>query len=183
MNRAPLLLLQPLYFFVATTIQAGQPEAETLTLQNSLPAQTTNQSEVLRDIHGPLPTSEYPPYLIEAAIFLLLLLLLALFLYFLQKKKKTTTTADPRLGEGPARAGRGTAADAERPKSVVHESSRSNPATLYRDAFCHPLNPADNSRILCRPADLRSPIPCSVPRGTASLPGTGRFSQIRASDD
>lgn len=43
---------------------------------------------MLHDIHGPVPTSEYPPYLLGAALGLLAMLVVALIIYFLKKRKK-----------------------------------------------------------------------------------------------
>jgi hypothetical protein len=95
MNRAPLLLLLPLFLFTTTAVQAGKSNEESLTLQNSGQPHTTNVSEMLRDIHGPLPTSDYPPYLVGTALFLLLLLLFVFLFYLLKRRKKPQPTPIP----------------------------------------------------------------------------------------
>ena len=88
MKRPSILLLQTLLLFGARAVPAVDTAEDTLTLQKGPGQQTTNQTEALHDIHGPVPTSEYPPYLMEAAIALLVLLVLALLFFFLKRRKK-----------------------------------------------------------------------------------------------
>jgi hypothetical protein len=88
MKRPSMLLLQSLPPFAARVVLAADTGEDALRLQNSTQQQTTQQPESLHDIHGPMPTSEYPPYMMEAAIVLLALLLLALLFFFLKKQKK-----------------------------------------------------------------------------------------------
>ncbi|MFH0782719.1 MAG: DUF4381 family protein [Pseudomonadota bacterium] len=88
MKRQRILIIQPLLIFGAIPVLAADPGKETLTLQKNPKQQTTSQDTVLHDIHGPLPTSEYPPYLMEAALGLFALLVIALVIYFLKKRKK-----------------------------------------------------------------------------------------------
>jgi hypothetical protein len=95
MKRPSILLLQPLLLFGARAVPAADTAEDTLTLQKAPGQQTTKQTEALHDIHGPLPTSEYPPYLVEAAIALLVLLLLALLFFFLKRRKKPQPPAVP----------------------------------------------------------------------------------------
>ncbi len=82
------ILLQPLLLFTAQAVLAGEPGADALTLQNGPRQQAAKQTETLHDIHGPLPTAEYPPYLMPTAVAILALVLLALLIYFLKRRKK-----------------------------------------------------------------------------------------------
>ncbi len=84
MKRLTMLLL----LVGANPVLAADNGEDALTLQKSPGQQTANQTESLRDIHGPLPTLEYPPYLMETAIALLILLLVALLIFFLKRRKK-----------------------------------------------------------------------------------------------
>ncbi|MBU1566576.1 MAG: DUF4381 family protein [Proteobacteria bacterium] len=88
MKRPSMLLLQPLPLLGASYVLAAATDEDTLTLQKAAGQQTLKQTEALHDIHGPLPISEYPPYLVETAIVLLVLLLLALLYFFLKRRKK-----------------------------------------------------------------------------------------------
>jgi hypothetical protein len=88
MKKLAVHRLPPLLLLGTNTALAADTGEDTLTLQKDPGPQTTNQTEVLHDIHGPLPTSEYPPYLMEAAIVLLVLLLLALLVFFLKRRKR-----------------------------------------------------------------------------------------------
>jgi len=90
MKRPSSLLL-----FGPSTVLAADTDEDTLTLQKGPGQQTTSQTEALHDIHGPVPTSEYPPYLMEGAIALLVLLLLALLVFFLKRRKKPQPPAVP----------------------------------------------------------------------------------------
>ena len=95
MKRPSILRLQPLLLLGARAVPAADTNEDTLTLQKAPGQQTTTQTEALHDIHGPVPTSEYPPYLREAAIVLLALLLLALLVFFLKRRKKLQPPAVP----------------------------------------------------------------------------------------
>lgn len=88
MKRTAITLLQPLLLSAVGTVFAAETGEDTLTLQKGQGQQTTNETESLHDIHGPLPTSEYPPYLVEAAMVLLVFLLLGLLFFFLKRRKK-----------------------------------------------------------------------------------------------
>jgi hypothetical protein len=88
MKRQRIFITQPLLFLGALPALAAAPGEERLTLQKTPKQQTTSQDAVLHDIHGPVATSEYPPYLMEAAIGVLVLLLLAVLFYYLKKRKK-----------------------------------------------------------------------------------------------
>ncbi len=88
MSRQRIYIAQPLLLLGAIPALATDPGEETLTLQKTPKQQTTSQDAALHDIHGPVPTSEYPPYLREAAIGLLAILLICLIIYFLKKRKK-----------------------------------------------------------------------------------------------
>jgi hypothetical protein len=82
---------------------AGNGNSAPLTLlknpqQNSQTAQNQNinyHNKELRDIHGPVPLKEQPPYLLIAGVILLLLLLLALAWWFFKKKAKPTPPPVP----------------------------------------------------------------------------------------
>lgn len=75
---------------------ASDPGDQPLTLLNrpqpagqpAQPPQQIQQKVELRDIHGPLPLTDTPPYLVPAAIAVVLLLALAALFYFLKKRKK-----------------------------------------------------------------------------------------------
>jgi hypothetical protein len=79
----------------AVAADAGDPGNPPLTLlkppqpagQPAPAAQTQHQVE-LRDIHGPLPLADTPPYAMAAAIAFVVLLILAALWYFLKKRKK-----------------------------------------------------------------------------------------------
>jgi Domain of unknown function (DUF4381) len=88
MKRSILLLPWLVVPVGARIVLGADSKEETLTLQNSNQQQTSQNTEALRDIHGPLPTSEYPPYLIEAVIALLVILLLALLFFLMKRRKK-----------------------------------------------------------------------------------------------
>jgi hypothetical protein len=88
MKRLAMLRLLPLSLVAPGTVLAANTDEDTLTLQKSPGQQTTMQTEALHDIHGPVPTSEYPPYLMEAAMALLVLLLLGLVFFFFKRRKK-----------------------------------------------------------------------------------------------
>lgn len=88
MKRRGMLPFLPLSLFGAHTVLAANTGEEPLTLQKAPGQQTTNKTEALHDIHGPVPTSDYPPYLMEAAIVLLVLVLLGLLFFFLKRRKK-----------------------------------------------------------------------------------------------
>ena len=95
MKRLAMIRLLPLSLVAAGAVSAADTDGDSLTLQKSPWQQTTNKTEDLHDIHGPVPTSEYPPYLMEAAIILFVLLLLALLFFFLKRRKKPQPPAVP----------------------------------------------------------------------------------------
>jgi hypothetical protein len=71
-NSAPLTLLK-------------DPQQSNQTAQNQ---NINSQNTELRDIHGPVPIKEQPPYRLIAGVILLLLLLLALAWWFFKKKAR-----------------------------------------------------------------------------------------------
>ena len=75
-NSAPLTLLK-------------DPQQSSQTAPNQ---DINNQNKELRDIHGPVPIKEQPPYLLIAGVILLLLLLLALLYWFFKKRVKPAPT-------------------------------------------------------------------------------------------
>jgi len=95
MKRSSILLLQPLLLLGTRAVPAADTAEDTLTLQKTPGQQIPTHTEALHDIHGPQPTSEYPPYLMEAAIALLVILLLALLFFFLKRRKKPQPPAVP----------------------------------------------------------------------------------------
>ncbi len=95
MKKLAMLRLLPLSLVAAGTVLAANTDEGTLTLQKGPGQQTTNQTEALHDIHGPVPTSEYPSYLMEAAIALLVLLLLGLLFFFFKRRKKPQSPPIP----------------------------------------------------------------------------------------
>lgn len=88
MKRVPIALLPCLLLFKGQTGLAADQGEEALTLQNSQNQPIQNQNGILHDIQGPVPTSEYPPYLVETAIVLLIILALGLLYFFLKRRKK-----------------------------------------------------------------------------------------------
>ena len=88
MKRRALLPFLPLSMLATDPVLAANTAEEPLTLQKAPGQQTANKTEVLHDIQGPVPTSDYPPYLMEAAIVLLVLVLLGLLFFFLKRRKK-----------------------------------------------------------------------------------------------
>lgn len=86
----PALLTAPVAAAVATA--ASDPGDPPLTLrkppQPSGQPPQSQQNVELHDIHGPLPLTDTPPYLVPAAITFVLLLALAALWYFLKKRKK-----------------------------------------------------------------------------------------------
>jgi hypothetical protein len=88
MKRLPARILPSLLLLKAQSGLAADQGEEALTLQNSQKQVISNQDGTLRDIQGPVPTSEYPPYLVETAGVLLLLLALGLLYFFLKRRKK-----------------------------------------------------------------------------------------------
>lgn len=90
-------LFRPLALFAtpAATVAAaaGDPGDQPLTLLKppqpaGQPGQQVQQNVELRDIHGPLPLTDTPSYLVPAAIAFAVLLALAALFYFLKKRKK-----------------------------------------------------------------------------------------------
>jgi hypothetical protein len=75
-NSAPLTLLK-------------DPQQSSQTAPNQ---DINSQNKELRDIHGPVPIKEQPPYLLIAGVILLLLLLLALLYWFFKKRVKPAPT-------------------------------------------------------------------------------------------
>lgn len=88
MKRVPIVLLHCLLLFKGQTGLAADQGEEALTLQNSQNQPIQNQNGILHDIQGPVPTSEYPPYLVETAIVLLIILAFGLLYFFLKRRKK-----------------------------------------------------------------------------------------------
>lgn len=88
MKRLPIVLLPCLLLFKSQPGLAADQGEEALTLQNSTNHPIPNQNGILHDIQGPVPTPEYPPYLVETAIVLLILLALGLLYFFLKRRKK-----------------------------------------------------------------------------------------------
>ncbi len=84
------LLTAPVATAVATA--ASDPGDPLLTLlkppQPSGQSPQSQQNVELRDIHGPLPLADTPPYLVPAAIAFGVLRALAALWYFLKKRKK-----------------------------------------------------------------------------------------------
>lgn len=95
MKKRFAIIFQPLLMLGATAVMAGDGDEGALILQKDSSPQMTNQNEVLRDIQGPLPTSGFPPYLMEALTVLVVLLLLALLAYYFKKRKKTQPRVTP----------------------------------------------------------------------------------------
>ncbi len=89
MNRRILFLLPALGSIRAESVPAADQGEENLVLQTPQNPQSVQQTGVLRDIHGPLPISEYPPYLLELAIALLVIGALLLLYFFLKRRKKS----------------------------------------------------------------------------------------------
>ena len=87
MKRSFLLLPAALFLHATGSLAASGENQEKLTLQNSQ-QQSSQQNNTLRDIHGPLPTSEYPPYLVEAALALLVIAILIGLYFFFKKRQK-----------------------------------------------------------------------------------------------
>ncbi|MDK9705466.1 MAG: DUF4381 family protein [Desulforhopalus sp.] len=88
MKRLPIALLPCLVLLKAHTGLAADQGEESLTLQNNKSQQIQNKNDILHDIQGPVPTSEYPPYLVETALVLLVLLAIGLLYFFLKRRKK-----------------------------------------------------------------------------------------------
>jgi hypothetical protein len=78
------LFAAPVAAAIATA--ASDPGDPPLTLLNR--PQQSQQNVELRDIHGPLPLTDTPPYLVPAAVAIVLLFALAALWYFLKKRKK-----------------------------------------------------------------------------------------------
>jgi hypothetical protein len=95
MKRSILFLSWLMVPVGAGTVLGADSKEEILTLQNSKQQQTSQNTEALRDIHGPLSTSEYPPYLIEAVIALLVILLVLLFFLMKRRKKELPPPVPP----------------------------------------------------------------------------------------
>ncbi len=101
-RRALALALFLLFILPAWSFAAGNGEAP-LTLLNKpqKSAQTAqnqsilNKIEELHDIHGPVPITEQPPYLLIAGILFLLLLIAAGIVWFLKNRGKPTPPAIP----------------------------------------------------------------------------------------
>ena len=87
MKRSALLLPATLFLQATASLAATGPGEEKLTLQNS-PQQSVQQNTTLRDIHGPLPTSDYPAYLMETAVVLLVIAILTCLYFFFKKRQK-----------------------------------------------------------------------------------------------
>jgi len=87
MKRSALLFPSTLLLQATASLAATGQGEEKLTLQNS-PQQSVQQNNTLRDIHGPLPTSDYPPYLVEAAVVLLVIAILTCLYFFFKKRQK-----------------------------------------------------------------------------------------------
>ncbi len=101
-RRAIALALFLMFILPAYSFAASKGEAP-LTLLNKPPksAQTTqsptipNNTEQLRDIHGPVPIAEQPPYLLIAGLLLLVLVIAAAIFWFLKKRVKPTPQPIP----------------------------------------------------------------------------------------
>jgi hypothetical protein len=97
------LLLLPLLFCLSLAAFANSNADEPLTLLNQPQNnnQTTqqmaapSQAEEFYDIHGPVPFSAKPPYLLIGGAILALLLILAAIYWFLKKRKKPAPPAIP----------------------------------------------------------------------------------------
>lgn len=95
-GRISICIFLWLFILPLCSYATGSGNSAPLTLlkdpqQSSQIAQNQNiksQNKELRDIHGPVPIKDQPPYLLIGGVILLLLLLLALAYWFFKKKVK-----------------------------------------------------------------------------------------------
>lgn len=98
-----VLLVLPLCGFADSSSDAPltllhKPQDNSRTAQNQPNQQTqplSSQAEELHDIHGPVPTTEAPPYLLLAGILVVVLLAAAALIWFLKKRGKPASPPTP----------------------------------------------------------------------------------------
>ena len=138
-NAAPLTLLQ-------------QPGKNTQTTQNQNIARDDNE---LRDIQGPVPITEQPPYLLVAGILLALLAAGAALYWFIKKRTRPAPPPVP-----PWEKALQDLAEAKRllsPERALFYMDRGKPdsAPLHRIPFCHQVDPTDHGRVSERAGGYR----------------------------